>query len=388
MSADAQTWVRLHRQLLTALPVRGLCDLLGNLAEMWLELTNARAALVSQCAAHDERLLGSWAETGRPTRSFQLDVQAPQSWSANHVLRVLGGQGGFDDISSLHSEVVPFSNQGGPTGGAILFVESAKSLQTPLLPEMTSLSEKLVEQAMIQDRSSGDEGTQLEAAKLESLAELAAGAGHEINNPLATISGRVQLLLREETDPNRRQALSTIGGQAFRIRDMIGDLMLFARPPQTHPESIKLADVLDEVLSGLQERAGSQNCTFDAEADPSVTVWADRGQLCVVISSVICNSLDALIGGGPIDISVRSTAEGRFALLSVADQGPGLSETDRRHLFDPFYSGRQAGRGLGFGLSKCWRIVSNHQGRIEVESLPGKKTTFKVYWPQDASPVE
>ena len=73
-------------------------------------------------------------------------------------------------------------------------------------------------------------------AKLEALAEFAAGAGHEINNPAATIVGRVELLLKGETNPERRQALLTIGAQALRIRDMIGDLMLFARPPRPEPE--------------------------------------------------------------------------------------------------------------------------------------------------------
>ena len=73
--------------------------------------------------------------------------------------------------------------------------------------------------------------------RLESLAEFAAGAGHEFNNPVATIVGRVQLLLRDEADPARRQALETIAGQAYRIRDMISDVMVFARPPAAEPAS-------------------------------------------------------------------------------------------------------------------------------------------------------
>ena len=83
----------------------------------------------------------------------------------------------------------------------------------------------------------------LEAAKAEALAEFAAGAGHEINNPLATIAGRVQILLRDETDANRRQDLATIGAQALRVRDMIGDLMLFGRPPAPRPERLLLNDL-------------------------------------------------------------------------------------------------------------------------------------------------
>ena len=226
----------------------------------------------------------------------------------------------------------------------------------------------------------------LEAAKLEALAEFAAGAGHEINNPLATISGRVQLLLRDETDPQRRQALLTIGGQAYRVRDMIGDLMLFARPPQPNPEDLNLADVVRSALEPLEEIADSRGCHFEMCASADVLIRADRVQAGVVVESLVRNSLDALPAGGPIEVTVEAGAANAdepsaWGVLSVSDHGPGLSELDREHLFDPFYSGRQAGRGLGFGLPKCRRIVSNHGGRIEVESVPDDRTTFRVYWP-------
>ena len=88
-------------------------------------------------------------------------------------------------------------------------------------------------------------------SRLESLAEFAAGAGHELNNPLATIVGRVQLLLRDETDPARRQALETIAGQAYRVRDMISDVMLFARPPQSESRAGDLSEVVDTVTRGV-----------------------------------------------------------------------------------------------------------------------------------------
>jgi nitrogen-specific signal transduction histidine kinase len=87
--------------------------------------------------------------------------------------------------------------------------------------------------------------------------------------------------------------------------------------------------------------------------------------------------------GGVININILPPGDSLvgFARLEVGDNGPGLSDADRRHLFDPFYSGRQAGRGLGFGLCKCWRIVTAHGGSVEVNSVPWVQTAITTYWP-------
>jgi len=227
----------------------------------------------------------------------------------------------------------------------------------------------------------------LEAAKLAALAEFAAGAGHEINNPLATIVGRVQALLKDEQDPSRRQSLATIAAQAFRIRDMIGDLMVFARPPAPVLERLVLNDALCAIVERFQDAAREQASSLTFEADVTVFASADPTQLNVVLSELVRNSLEAVApSSGEIRLSVAAATidQRSYAVAIVADNGRGLSETDRAHLFDPFYSGRDAGRGLGFGLTKCWRIVTNHGGFIDVESAPGAGTTFRVYWPTPA----
>ena len=219
--------------------------------------------------------------------------------------------------------------------------------------------------------ASGDRVLQrrVPAASLESMAEFAAGAGHEINNPVATIVGRVQQLLRDESDPERRRALRIIGGQAYRIRDMIGDAMLFARPPQPEPVQLNLAAELSTSVKSLDDPDRGSGVSVQIDAGDSVPVFADPVQLQVVLTSLLRNSLEAVGGDGQIRASAQSAnVEGRLtARLTISDTGPGFSERDRIHLFDPFYSGRQAGRGLGFGLSKCWRIVTMHGGTIELD---------------------
>src|SRR5579864_8603640 len=103
---------------------------------------------------------------------------------------------------------------------------------------------------------------QVDELKLRALAEFAAGAGHEINNPVATIVGYAQQLLAGERDPDRRHALATIGAQAYRIRDMIGDCMLFARPPEPRPEPLDLSTIVREAAE-----------KFAGEPQPARIIW-------------------------------------------------------------------------------------------------------------------
>jgi signal transduction histidine kinase len=221
----------------------------------------------------------------------------------------------------------------------------------------------------------------LEREKLEAMAEFAAGAGHEINNPLTVIAGRAQLLLRGETDPERRHALALMNSQAMRIYEMIADMMLFARPPQPNFERFDGNRLIDEIVAELQSAAARQETVLSRTASKEpAEIEADRTQIIVAIRALIQNSFEALGHGGAVQIEMSVTdAELHFR---VTDDGPGITEAERRHLFDPFYSARQAGRGLGLGLSKCWRIVTNHGGKIEVESLPGHGAKFTIILPR------
>lgn len=261
-----------------------------------------------------------------------------------------------------------------------------------------SIADKLVRLAELES----DFQRALEAEKLEAMAEFAAGAGHEINNPLTVISGRAQLLLCEEPDPERQHALALISAQAMRVYEMIADMMLFARPPRPELQPVDLVKLVDELVADFLPRCQRQETAIRRTGDSGpIPIHADPTQIHVALRAICQNSLEALGSGGHVEIAVekgsgvfvqpakevQKAAEQRLptpfpvAKVRIRDDGPGIKPEERRHLFDPFYSARQAGRGLGLGLSKAWRIIANHGGRIEVESQHGHGASFTVVLP-------
>ncbi len=228
-------------------------------------------------------------------------------------------------------------------------------------------------------------------AKMSALQQLAYGASHEINNPLANIASRAQTLIENETDLEKRAKLAIIYEQAIRTHEMISDLMLFANPPQPHFEVVDLREFLCElnrqVLATLDEKAeSSPSCRipFRIRIAPGLsTVECDPKQLTVALRALIRNSIESIQGSSQrkdsnqIELRVDRPTQDSIR-FSVTDTGPGVPASIQSHLFDPFFSGREAGRGLGFGLSKAWRIAQNHGGNVllDPDYSPGAKFDF------------
>lgn len=359
-----------------ALPVSTAASLLSCIADSWLKASEARACHVSLIVGH--HLESVFVETdcvSDPLRSTTAFPEPPAAWSAALASESLATMAG-DRSSALKSvTVVPFPIERVNVGGVLLLGSIQDSETLSSLAETTALLiEQLRRGTAAQPESTPVPETRLRDLKLEAMAEFAAGAGHEINNPVATIAGRSALLLKTETDPERRRALETIGGQAYRIRDMIGDAMTFARPPEPVPEEFEPAADILQIAQNLQQQFSGKQVSVETHIDDSVRLNADREQFRAVVSCLIKNSLEAIEDDGVIRIELdRVTATSEEGSLptpervrfAVSDNGVGLSETEREHLFDPFYSGRQAGRGLGFGLSKCWQILRLHGGTVE-----------------------
>ena len=370
-----------------ALPVSSADALLECLAEAWLQSSGAAACHVSLVS--NQKLSSAFADlacSNDPRLSHELIDAGPHEWSATLASSALTSV--VDSKSEMLTSVtvVPFEIDGQSPGGALLLgdVEDSEAFST-----LATVSAQLIEQL----ENAATSPTQLETAsetrlrdlKLEAMAEFAAGAGHEINNPVATIAGRSALLLKTETDPERRRILETIGGQAYRIRDMIGDAMTYARPPEPVPEEFSPAVDIVQISESLQQQFADKNATFETSLDDTIKLNADREQFRVVVSCLIKNSLEAIPENGSISIELAHSPS--HISFAVSDNGVGLSQSEREHLFDPFYSGRQAGRGLGFGLSKCWQILRLHGGTIEAveQSFDDENSregvTINTFWP-------
>jgi signal transduction histidine kinase len=253
-----------------------------------------------------------------------------------------------------------------------------------------ALSERLVRLAELE----ADFLPAVETAKLDALKEFAYGASHEINNPLANISARAQTLLQGERDPERRRRLAAINSQAFRAHEMIADVMLFARPPKMDRRQIDLAALVAAVVDEMSEQASAQGTQLAQLCNSPVAASIDPVHIRVALGAIVTNSLQALGEGGRIAIEVRrgvassdqstaptSAQPADVAQIIISDTGPGIPPAIRPHIFDPFFSGREAGRGLGMGLPKCWRIVREHGGRIDVDSPASGGATFRIALP-------
>jgi signal transduction histidine kinase len=225
-------------------------------------------------------------------------------------------------------------------------------------------------------------------ARLEGLRELAYGAGHEINNPLANIASRAQALLIDEADPERRRRLATIVDQSFRARDMIGGLMLFARPPKPRPEAVDVSGLVAAAIDAVRPVAAARGARLEYSPLPvPLDVVVDRVQIEEVVRVVAVNAIEAVSAGGRVVLSVMRAEDGGCE-IAIADDGRGMTAEALRRAFDPFYSGREAGRGIGLGLPKAWRLVEANGGGIVVDSRPGQGTRVAIRLPRAATPSD
>jgi signal transduction histidine kinase len=388
-------------------------DMLSNVdlraqSQVWAELTAAaldlaalaeRLAGAEPCLAAEARWLGllhaapRWLSLVRGAGPAAAPPSELPAWLANVLV---SGSRSLTSPSGCVNEAIALLNAlqsggerqelppGWPPAGHEAMLSAAcdrwlcPSVDAGWVPSLVARLARL-------ERLESSFQSELERQKLAALKELAYGAGHEINNPLANISARAQTLLQDEPDPERRRRLAAINSQAFRAYEMIADMMLFARPPQPQLERLDAGELVSRVVEGVAQSAAEQGTVlvYSAPVAPLI-VLADPTQIAVALNALCTNALEALGRGGHLTVALddQGASNGCQGIrIVVSDDGPGISPEIREHLFDPFFSGREAGRGLGFGLSKCWRIVTAHGGHIDVSDGSAGGAIFTICLP-------
>jgi PAS domain S-box-containing protein len=240
-----------------------------------------------------------------------------------------------------------------------------------------------------------------QSAKMQAIGELAGGVAHEFNNMLTGILGYANMLrLTAEPGTSVHESARTIEKAAERAADLTRKLLGFARRGRQRRESVDLNGVIREVVSLLRQTISETihvSCEMNVE---DLVVIGDSGQLEQVLLNLALNARDAMPSGGDLafatgiaeltesgNIPEPDVKPGRFAFVTVADTGSGITQEDMHRIFEPFFTTKGQGRGTGMGLAMVYGTVRNHGGFTTVESKPGEGSTFKVYIPLDSCEV-
>jgi two-component system NtrC family sensor kinase len=228
-----------------------------------------------------------------------------------------------------------------------------------------------------------------QAEKLVSIGELSSGIAHEINNPLNVILGYTQLLLRNEDRATNRYAdLKTIEKHVRSCKNIVEDLLSFARKSQTRKEMMDIHPVVDEVIGFVKHHSNLERIKIITAYDRGIPLLLlDGKKIKQVLINLLMNALHAFggEGTGTIKIVTGIRQERERVYVQIIDDGCGIEKNNISKIFDPFFTTKPTGQGTGLGLSVSYGIVKDHGGDIQVKSEAGKGSTFTILLPSPAT---
>lgn len=212
--------------------------------------------------------------------------------------------------------------------------------------------------------------------KMASLGEMAAGLAHEIKNPLASLSGSIQVLREENRcDPERDNLMRIVLRETDRLTSLVSDFLLFAKPPAGKRVSIQLDEAINEILELFQKNSTIQgSLTIERKLIPDIFVEVDPVHLRQILWNLLLNAAEAIEGEGQIAVQMVNQ-KNRWVQIVLTDNGAGISVENVDAIFDPFYTTKHSGTGLG--LSIVYRILEYYGSRLDVESSEGQGTSVQ-----------
>ena len=257
------------------------------------------------------------------------------------------------------------------------------------LQDLRELNEGLEEQVEERSRELNEAQERLiQSDRLASLGQLAASVAHEINNPVSGVLNFSMVVRRMVDDeekipenlPRIRRYLDSISEETQRVGHIVSDLLAFSRHPSPESEEVDLGGVVHRVMALLGHKLDLGQIHAEIEIEPGLPgVAGDESQLQQVLVNLVMNAAEAQPEAGRVWVRLRG--EDDDVVLEVEDEGTGIDPAHRSRIFDPFFSTKEASRGVGLGLSVVYGIVDAHGGRIEVDSELGRGTIFRVRLP-------
>ena len=235
--------------------------------------------------------------------------------------------------------------------------------------------------------------------KMAAIGSLAAGMAHEIRNPLASLSGSIQMLKSElPLDQYQQHLMEIILRESERLNALITDFLLFAQPPQTHRMPWEMGKIIDETIDLFNHSPSFHDGIHIKRhgLNENIQILVDPDQMKQVFWNLFINAAQAISDGGEIDIQLEKRGETfwgtglplqsqkrgkEWITIRIADSGNGIDPQEKERIFEPFYTTKEGGTGLG--LSIVHKIIENHNGMIKVESEVGKGSAFTIFLPAD-----
>ena len=320
------------------------------------------------------------------------DLNAPKTRPliAERMPRILSGETLTFEVEHYHKD-----------GHAFPLEVSSSLISSAGEPLIQAIHRDISERKQAEIQRTQFEARLRESQKMEALGTLAGGVAHDFNNALAMINGNVELA-RQDVGPGHPalESLEEIAKASRRSKDLVQQILAFSRRQKLERKPTSLSMVVLESARLLRASLPAKvNLNVDCKAD-APAVLADAAQVKQILLNLCSNAAHAVEArerAGLIEVRLEACRvseargdlqPGRYACLTVRDNGLGMDEAVRSHLFEPFFTTKAAGQGTGLGLSVVHGIAQAHEASIEVESAPGKGSEFRTYFPAIDAPIE
>ncbi|MBI4916259.1 MAG: PAS domain S-box protein [Acidobacteria bacterium] len=335
------------------------------------------ASLLTSCAtvSYGQCLCGRAAATGEVVFADHVDGRHETS---------------YEGMLPHGHYCVPIASGGEVVGVMCLYVkdghEPPRPAEREVLTAVASVLAGIIQRKRAEEALEQSQAQLLQAQKMEAVGRLAGGVAHDFNNILQAMLSLATVLRLKASSPELAKTVAEIEAHIKRGAGLTQQLLLFSRRQVAENKRLDVGELTGGAVV-LLRRLIPENIRLAVETTPErLWVEGDVGQLQQVLMNLAVNAKDAMPGGGTL--TVHSRRMDNEVVVEVIDTGHGMDEETRAHLFEPFFTTKEPGRGTGLGLSVVLGIVEQHRGRIEVESVPGKGSLFRVSLPVARAPDE